>query len=220
MRLADPAGDDLTTRARIRDAAIARFPADGFKGTTIRAIAADVGASPGLVLHHFGSKQDLRRECDEYVIRKMGEMKKASLRDGSYRDSGAVANAYRLVEPQLRYLAWTLTDGGEASARIFDDLVMDLMGQLEAGQESGLVGPIEDLKSQAAVLAVMQLGSLVLHEHLSRALGVDTLSAEGLIATAPYALRLLSGELFNPAIVADASAAVDELNRSRQEVKQ
>jgi AcrR family transcriptional regulator len=35
--------EDLTTRARIRDAALARFPADGFGGTTIGAVAAEAG---------------------------------------------------------------------------------------------------------------------------------------------------------------------------------
>jgi len=34
---------DLTARARIRDAALARFGADGVAATTVRAVAADAG---------------------------------------------------------------------------------------------------------------------------------------------------------------------------------
>ena len=59
---------DLTSQARIRDAALVRFGADGFAGTSVRSIAADAGVSPALVLHHFGSKEGLRTACDEHVV--------------------------------------------------------------------------------------------------------------------------------------------------------
>src|SRR3954471_19421750 len=69
-----PAADDadLTARARIRDAAIRRFGVDGL-GASVRAIAADAGVSPGLVIHHFGSKEGLRAVCDEHVLRVIRE---------------------------------------------------------------------------------------------------------------------------------------------------
>ena len=59
--------DDQTTRARIRDAAIEVFGRDGF-ATGVRAIATAAGVSPGLVNHHFGSKNGLRQVCDGYVL--------------------------------------------------------------------------------------------------------------------------------------------------------
>ena len=58
---------DRTTRARIRDAAIAVFGEQGFS-TGVRAVAAAAGVSPGLVNHHFGSKDGLRAECDAHVL--------------------------------------------------------------------------------------------------------------------------------------------------------
>jgi AcrR family transcriptional regulator len=205
--------EDLTAAARIRDAAISRFPIDGYARTTMRAIAADANVSPGLVVHHFGSKEALRRSCDEYVIDTMTMAKRQSMREGTYRQAGPVAAAYQLMEPLLRYLAWTLSTGGEAAARIFDDLLDEVTAQLEEGQNMGLVNPLDDARKQAAVLVTMQLGGLILHEHMSRALGVDTLTSEGLIATAPYTLRVVSGELFNPQVVEDATRTMDELNQ-------
>lgn len=207
---------DLTTKARIREAAIARFPEDGFAGTTVRAIAADAGVSPGLVLHHFGSKEELRRACDEHVLRLLDERKRASIRAGSYREAGAIAAAYQLVAPALRYLAWTLSTGGDAAARIFDEWLEDVKGQLEEAEEMGQVNPIEDKHGQAAVLVALQLGGIVLHEHVSRALGVDVLTPEGLVVEAPYALRLFSGELFNREVIEEASRAVDELQKQQE----
>jgi len=49
------------TEARILDAASRVFVADGYERTTIRAVASAAGVDPGLVMHYFGSKQELYR---------------------------------------------------------------------------------------------------------------------------------------------------------------
>src|SRR5438067_8266381 len=59
---------DLSARARIRDAAIVLFGRQGFDRTTVRAVAEESGVSPGLVIHYFGSKAGLRQECDRHVL--------------------------------------------------------------------------------------------------------------------------------------------------------
>lgn len=220
MTADSPSNEDLTTRARIRDAAIARFPVDGFSRTTVRGIAGDAGVSPGLVVHHFGSKEGLRQACDEYVIDTMTAAKSESMRQGTYRQAGPVAAAYQMMEPLLRYLAWTLSSGGDAASRIFDDLLDEVTAQLEEGQTLGIVQPLDDTRRQAAVLVTMQLGGLILHEHYSRAMGVDTLTSEGLIAAAPYALRIFSGELFSRKVVEDVSKTMDELIRTETETEE
>jgi AcrR family transcriptional regulator len=47
------------TEARILDAAARAFVADGYERTTIRAVASAAGVDAGLVMHYFGSKQEL-----------------------------------------------------------------------------------------------------------------------------------------------------------------
>jgi AcrR family transcriptional regulator len=49
------------TEARILDAATRNFIADGYERTTIRGVAAAAGVDAGLVMHYFGSKQELFR---------------------------------------------------------------------------------------------------------------------------------------------------------------
>jgi AcrR family transcriptional regulator len=49
------------TEARILDAAAAVFAADGYERTTIRGVASAAGVDAGLVMHYFGSKQELFR---------------------------------------------------------------------------------------------------------------------------------------------------------------
>ena len=48
-----------TTRATILDAARKRFATYGFRATTIRAVAADAGIDPSMVMRYFGSKAEL-----------------------------------------------------------------------------------------------------------------------------------------------------------------
>ena len=47
------------TRAEVLAAARASFAKKGFRGTTIRAVAAAAGVDPALVHHYFGTKDDL-----------------------------------------------------------------------------------------------------------------------------------------------------------------
>src|SRR6201996_5717444 len=49
------------TEARILAAAAELFVASGYERTTIRAVAAAAGVDAGLVMHYFGSKQELYR---------------------------------------------------------------------------------------------------------------------------------------------------------------
>src|ERR1700746_442330 len=49
------------TEARILDAAAQMFLTAGYERTTIRAVASAAGVDAGLVMHYFGSKQELFR---------------------------------------------------------------------------------------------------------------------------------------------------------------
>jgi AcrR family transcriptional regulator len=53
------------TQARILDAATQVFFSAGYDRTTIRAVASAAGVDAGLVMHYFGSKQELYRQVIE-----------------------------------------------------------------------------------------------------------------------------------------------------------
>jgi AcrR family transcriptional regulator len=53
------------TEARILAAAAGVFVTDGYERTTIRAVASAAGVDAGLVMHYFGSKQELYRRVIE-----------------------------------------------------------------------------------------------------------------------------------------------------------
>jgi AcrR family transcriptional regulator len=56
------------TRADILAAARQRFGSDGYERTTLRAVAADVGIDPALVVRYFGRKQDLFAAAAEFTL--------------------------------------------------------------------------------------------------------------------------------------------------------
>src|SRR5690625_716784 len=71
MRSIKRANPDLTAPACIRSAVISLFGRHGYADTSVRAIASEAGVSPGLVIHHFGSKDQLKQACDEYVSQEL-----------------------------------------------------------------------------------------------------------------------------------------------------
>jgi AcrR family transcriptional regulator len=67
--MASPRARNATqTRADILAAARVRFGSDGYERTTLRAVAADVGIDPALVIRYFGSKQELFAAAAEFTL--------------------------------------------------------------------------------------------------------------------------------------------------------
>src|SRR5947199_3952251 len=57
------------TRAAILDAARERFAKDGYERATIRAIAADAGVDPAMVMRYYGSKDKLFAAAADFDLR-------------------------------------------------------------------------------------------------------------------------------------------------------
>ena len=172
-----PASDDpdRTTRARIRDAALHCFAQAGVAATSVRTIAGEAGVSPALVIHHYGTKQQLRTACDEHVAATIRARKHEAMRAGSGFDPVAAIRAQQDGPPLLAYLARTLIDGSPHVADLVDELVDDAVDYLAEGEASGMLRPTDDPRGRAAVLVLWSLGAVVLHEHAERLLGVDLL---------------------------------------------
>ena len=60
--------NDLTARARIRYAALELYAEHGEDRVSMRRVASEVGVTIGLIQHHFGTKEGLRRAVDELVV--------------------------------------------------------------------------------------------------------------------------------------------------------
>jgi AcrR family transcriptional regulator len=208
----DATDPDRTARARIRDAAIERFGADGIAGASLRAIAADAGVSAGLVVHHFGSKEGLRQACDEYVAATIREGKHAAMATGPQLDGLAALRQAEETQPLLRYLARVLVDPSPQVAALVDELVADAEAYMAEGVRSGMLRPSDDPRGRAAVLTMWSLGALVLHEHLARLLGTSlTSDAAGLVAYSRPATEILGQGVLTPEVYERIAAAYRDL---------
>ena len=71
--------EDLTARARLRDAGIALIAEGGTRALTARAVSERAGVSQGLVRHHFGSMAGLLQACDEHVAEEIRSGKRDAI---------------------------------------------------------------------------------------------------------------------------------------------
>ncbi|RSD10673.1 TetR/AcrR family transcriptional regulator [Amycolatopsis eburnea] len=180
--------EDLTARARIRDAAIRLFTARGMEKTSILDIAEAAGVSGGLIRHHFGSKDGLREACDAYVFDELLKFKEDVLAKGAANPGFLPSfDARQLL--YRRYLGRALIDGSEAAAAQFTEIVD---GTERYFREQGMDMP--DPRGVAAALAAMTGGLMILQDHVARALGEEPGTHEAMLR-----MSLAAGHLFlNP----------------------
>jgi TetR/AcrR family transcriptional regulator, regulator of cefoperazone and chloramphenicol sensitivity len=198
MLVMRPTGD-LTARARIRDAAMRLFADHGGKATTIRAVAEQAGVAPGLVSHHFGSKQGLRDACDDYVMEYLRQIIKQGVDEQGVANPAYLDTVYQGATSVLRYVARALVDDSAAAATLFDNFVAlteEYLATLHGGASQS------DLRTQAAVLVAMRLGVWVLHPHLLRVLDAEALTPHLMARLSAAVLDVLSQDFAGADIVA------------------
>lgn len=201
--------DDLTTRARIRDAAVTRFAADGFTAS-VRTIAADAGVSPGLVLHHFGSKDGLREACDAVVLAELTAARADVLDQHDARPFlESIASSDRFAG-LAAYVLRSLQAGGDLARHVYEQLVADSAANLAAGVAAGTVRPSRDPDALARYLTATSLG-LMLLDHALRPPGepwdVGAWVRELVARTTLPALELMTDGLLTDSTLLDAYLA-------------
>jgi TetR/AcrR family transcriptional regulator, regulator of cefoperazone and chloramphenicol sensitivity len=178
---AQPAGDGAR---RLLLAGLELFGERGFDGTTVRAIAEHAGVTPGLVVHHYGTKQGLRDAVDRYVLDSIAaswhELTDIvpSADHMSIRRSG-FETLFRQRPPIVHYLRRSLLESSDASAAIFDGLMAISRELFEPLRSAGFIRPTDDPDIQLLLATLTGLMSALLPRHIERHLGVSLRSAEG-----------------------------------------
>jgi len=157
--------DDLTTTARIRDAAIQQFGEHGF-GTSVRAIAAAARVSAGLVIHHFGSKDALRRACDDYIIEEIRSSKSESIQSSDPATWFAQMAEIEDYAPMMAYLVRSMQSGSDLAKALWHRMLDNTEEYLEAGVRAGTVKPSRDPGARARFLGLSGGGAFLLYLQL------------------------------------------------------
>jgi AcrR family transcriptional regulator len=139
------------TEARILDAATQVFFAAGYERATIRAVASAAGVDPGLVMHYYGSKQELFRQVIDAAP--VGEVSAAP---GQAAEQILAALAERLAnEPvaSLALLRSMLTNPEAASA------ASSAIARYQAQIAQAI--PTDDAGLRAALISAITIGVTV-----------------------------------------------------------
>lgn len=169
------AQEDLTGRARLRDAAIECFAARGF-GESLRAIAARAGVSAGLVRHHFGSKEELRAECDSTVLERYREFKTDSLNTPPTR-LFAQLPASRDGGMLMVYILRSVQDGSPAGRIFIDNMVAEAVVFTADAVARGLVVPSRNEEARARFMVQQSVGSMLVNLAMRPDVRLDDFSA-------------------------------------------
>lgn len=158
----------MTAVARIRDAAIAQFGEHGFK-VGVRAIAEAAGVSPGLVIHHFGSKDGLRAACDHHIAALIRETKSESLQTHEPATWFAQLAEIEDFAPAMSYLVRSMQSGSDLAKDLWRSMIDNAEAYMDAGVRAGTIKPSRNPKARARFLAMCGGGAfllyLQLHDH-------------------------------------------------------
>ena len=196
---------DLTAVARIRNAALLRFARDGF-GVGLRTIAADAGVTAGLIAHHFGSKDGLRRACDTEVLRLTQEVKRSSMYFGGPTDLMTQMSQVEEYIPATAYAMRSLMEGGELATTLMDLFVGDTVSYMSDAVKAGTVTPSHNEEARARYLLYAGFGALLLflRYEASEPGDIEAAVREFIDRYGPVTAELYSRPLFtDPGLYAD-----------------
>jgi AcrR family transcriptional regulator len=197
--------DDLTARARIRDAAIDAFAATGFDAT-VRQIASRAGVSAGLITHHFGSKDALRAECDAEVLARILALKVETIRMSPSEAIGRIAGLDEFGST-FGYTLRSVREGGEVGRAFLQGMIDDAREYVGASVAAGMVKPSADEEARLELLVTQSIGGMLLQLTLNGE--TDFSDGAALIKRVSDRSALVQLELYTQGLVTD-SGLLDE----------
>jgi AcrR family transcriptional regulator len=156
------ASDDRTAVARIRDAAIDQWGQHGFN-VGLRSIAEAASVSAALVIHHFGSKEGLRKACDDYIAEEVRVADTEALKSMDPAKWFAELAQIESYAPMTAYMLRTMQSGGELAKSLWRRLIDNSTEYLEDAVQAGTIKPTRFPEGRAKLLALMGGGSFLLY---------------------------------------------------------
>lgn len=179
------------TRAEVLAAARASFAEKGFRGTTIRAVAATAGVDPALVHHYFGSKEQVFVAAMELPFEPAELLPQVLDGDPDGLGERLVRLFLRIWAdpdfrtPMLGMLRSALT--GEQGAAMLREFV----GSALLARIAEAAGPVDRLRLEAAAA---QMVGVVLLRHVVRMEPLASATEDEIVAVvAPTLQRYLVG---------------------------
>ena len=117
--------------------------------------------SPGLVIHHFGSKDNLRGVCDDHVLRVIREAETDAFTQRAPAEWLHQLAALDEYAPLVGYLVQALLAGGELAATLMQRMTADAEKYLADAVTAGTIKPSRDPAARAAWLVDVGIGAVL-----------------------------------------------------------
>lgn len=159
--------EDLTAKARIRNAALDLYSKHGQDRISLRAIASEAGVTLGLVQHHYKTKAGLRDAVDQLVVDYFAAALAEVPEDDHPADLAAardeaVRRMLKANPPVVDYVRRALLDPTGENLHLLDVLV-DLTGrEVNALRKSGRASTKRRESTQIVAVLVRQMGEMLL----------------------------------------------------------
>jgi AcrR family transcriptional regulator len=189
-----PRGDRGATLALITRAARASFAAHGWEGTSLRAIAREVGVDPALVHYYFSSKEDLLDAVTNPPDAWLESIRVTSSRPLRERGEAIVRNViWTWAQPDIRDVLESILLTAAHEPRTREKLRAFLEASLLPAVAERIEG--EERLVRASLIGSQALG-LVMLRYVWRIEPLASLPDDQLVAlVAPTIQRYLSGRL-------------------------
>lgn len=121
------------------------FSERGLFGTSIRDIENASGVSKGLILHHFGTKEDLYAAVQDLLAKEYIDMMSAQRKtseDFQEMVASSIRNSFMHTKGNRDYRRislWSYLEGKERNTELEQRFRMALISAMRTGQQSGLV---------------------------------------------------------------------------------
>jgi AcrR family transcriptional regulator len=191
---------DLTAAARIRDAAIVQFGGRGFD-VGLRAIAEAAGVSAALVIHHFGSKEGLRKACDDYIAEEIRSGKSEAMRSMDPATWFAQMAEIESYAPLMAYLVRSMQTGGDLAKALWQKMIDDAEAYLDDGVRTGLLKPSRDSRARAKYLSMTGGGGFLLYLQLHE----NPTDLRAVLRDYAREMTLPALEIYTDALMADST---------------
>jgi AcrR family transcriptional regulator len=157
------APDDLTAKARIRNAALNLYATHGQDRISLRAIASEAGVAVGLVQHHFKTKAGLRDAVDQFVVDHFANAlaQVPATASTAVRDE-AVRDMLRANPAVVNYVRRALLEPGATDSHLLDVLVELTQREVRTARKAGRASTTRGESTQVVAVLARQMGELLL----------------------------------------------------------
>jgi AcrR family transcriptional regulator len=119
--------------------------------------------SAALVIHHFGSKDGLRKACDDYVAEEIRSSKSEAMNSSDPATWFAAMAEIEEYAPLMAYLVRSMQAGGELARTFWRTMIDNAESYLDEGVSTGILKPSRDPAARSKYLAITGGGGFLLY---------------------------------------------------------